>query len=917
MIIHLESIVELRAKAARPSCHTPQQTKQLFRGLMAKPRSGSHDKHTEQTRKVRPNLYAREIEKRKQAEAALSKSEEKFMKAFDAVPVAVTLVTAADGRQIEVNDALLRMTGYTRDEVIGRLHWELGYWDDPRDRQKIIERLLAGEQIRNVECRFRRKNREPFVGLLSAELIDLDGEQCIITATMDITNLRRAEQYIRALESRLAPHFEQTMFGVIEFDTDLKISEWNPAAAVIFGYKRQEAVGRDARDLIIPPDLKPEMSVSFGELLSLNGGRFSTNRNITKRGKELICEWFSTPLTKEDGTVSGVLSVVHDVTTEKHAESDLAASEAMLSAIFQNTEDTIWTVDSHRFGLMTFNSAFRESFAKRRGYDVRQGMTPDDFLPPERASWWKSSYRRVLETGAFETDYENIKGTDIFRLSFNPLFREGKVFGISVFGRNVTARRRAEQELQASLTRYQHLVASSNDWVWEVDVDGTYTYASPQCRDILGYGPEEMIGKKLFDLMPQEEAERVRRILEPLAAARRPFRALENTNLHKDGHLVVLETNGVPIIDAQGHFCGYRGMDRDITDRKQVEQALRESEGRLRLALESGRMYAFEWDPHRDLMLRSPECAAVLGIPGYPVKDTGKRFLNRIHRDDRLNYVDALGELTPVQNTYLTSYRELLPNGRTCWIEARGRGLFDAAGNLLRVIGIASDITVRKESEDALRQLSANLINAQEEERKRFARELHDGVSQALAVISIGVAQAARASTEADLSAKLERLYGKVQDVISDVGQLSHELHPSTLKHLGLTAAIRYLCRETSETHGIDIEFTDVGAPQSSSKETSLCLYRIAQEALQNIVKHSGAKKAWVELKGSGDEISLCIKDEGVGFDIRSQKSGLGLVSMRERLRLVAGKISISSRRNSGTRIEVRVPLAPAIKFAA
>jgi PAS domain S-box-containing protein len=358
-------------------------------------------------------------------------------------------------------------------------------------------------------------------------------------------------------------------------------------------------------------------------------------------------------------------------------------------------------------------------------------------------------------------------------------------------------------------------------------------------------------------------------------------------------------------------------MILDITDRNRTQGKLRVSEGGLRLALESGRMYVFEWDLNSDVIQPSAECMAVLGIPSCSEEKSGKQLLNRIHPGDRQRYMNTLRDLTPAHDTYLTSYRKLLPDGRNCWIEVRGRGFFDCQGNLLRVVGIASDITARKEAEDSLRELSSRLITAQEEERSRLARELHDGVSQGLTVISLGIAQAAKAATNADLSSKLEKLNGKLQDVLSDISQLSHELHPSTLKHLGLPLAIRSLCQELSETHGVDVDFTAKSEQQPPSQEASLCLYRVAQEALQNVVKHSRSKRAWVELRDSADDVRLCICDEGIGFDARSRKSGLGLISMRERLRLVGGRITISSRHPSGTCIEAHVPLVRGIKAAA
>jgi signal transduction histidine kinase len=219
--------------------------------------------------------------------------------------------------------------------------------------------------------------------------------------------------------------------------------------------------------------------------------------------------------------------------------------------------------------------------------------------------------------------------------------------------------------------------------------------------------------------------------------------------------------------------------------------------------------------------------------------------------------------------------------------------------------------------EDTQRMLSARLIRAQEEERKRVARELHDGVTQTLGAISIELARTAEAATGSHVAQRLSRLYARLQEVVSEIGHISHELHPSTLRHVGLSLAIKNLCREVSETHGIAVEVTDSsGAAPQVSKDVALCLYRVAQEALQNIVKHSRSTRAWVELQGSSEEIALFVRDKGVGFRVEPLK-GLGLVSMRERLRLVGGTIAIHSRIGAGTRIEAHVPLRSALSTAA
>jgi signal transduction histidine kinase len=222
---------------------------------------------------------------------------------------------------------------------------------------------------------------------------------------------------------------------------------------------------------------------------------------------------------------------------------------------------------------------------------------------------------------------------------------------------------------------------------------------------------------------------------------------------------------------------------------------------------------------------------------------------------------------------------------------------------------------VLQSSQSELRALTSRLLQAQEAERRRIARELHDDLNQMLALFAIELdllaqSQSGPGSTSDD---RVRALSGRVKQLSSAVHDLSHRLHPAKLEQLGLVAALRGLCGELAQAHGLGIEFSADGVPSSISGETALCLYRIAQEALRNVIKHSGAPHARVELHGSPDAVSLTISDDGAGFDPgRSDgNAGLGLVSMRERLRLVGGEIAIDSRPAGGVRIDVHIPWTP------
>lgn len=223
------------------------------------------------------------------------------------------------------------------------------------------------------------------------------------------------------------------------------------------------------------------------------------------------------------------------------------------------------------------------------------------------------------------------------------------------------------------------------------------------------------------------------------------------------------------------------------------------------------------------------------------------------------------------------------------------------------------DFTAARMAQEQPRALSARLIETQENERRRIGRELHDDINQRLALLAVELdrlTQKLPASPD-EVRTKLRSIVARAQELSSDVQRLAYRLHPSKLEHVGLAATLKNFCREFAQPNDFRIRFNASGLPTSIPIDTSLCLYRVVQEALRNVVKHGGVDEAQVELTGGPAEVRLCVSDSGNGFDPASVKEhrGLGLVSMRERLHLVGGTLSIQSQPRHGTRIEARVPL--------
>jgi signal transduction histidine kinase len=253
-------------------------------------------------------------------------------------------------------------------------------------------------------------------------------------------------------------------------------------------------------------------------------------------------------------------------------------------------------------------------------------------------------------------------------------------------------------------------------------------------------------------------------------------------------------------------------------------------------------------------------------------------------------------------------------DGEYGWVLDIGVPRFNQDGAFAGYIGSCIDVTERKRAEEVLSGVSRRLIEAQEQERTRIARELHDDIGQRLALLNIKLEQLQQNSPDlpAELHGHMGELRMRTSEIARDVQSMSHELHSSKLEYLGIANAMKALCHEFSDQQNVEVVFAHDEVPRTLPQEISLCLFRVLQEALQNAVKHSGVRHFGVELRYESDAIDLTVRDSGSGFDVQQamKTRGLGLISMAERLKLVDGQLSIDSQPNLGTTIHARVPLS-------
>jgi signal transduction histidine kinase len=256
-------------------------------------------------------------------------------------------------------------------------------------------------------------------------------------------------------------------------------------------------------------------------------------------------------------------------------------------------------------------------------------------------------------------------------------------------------------------------------------------------------------------------------------------------------------------------------------------------------------------------------------------------------------------------------YREPTLWERYRWYVLGSLGIMTAqAGTIL---GLLLQRARRRRAEAAAYKIGGRLITAQEEERRRIARDLHDDLNQRLALLSVELDLACHAEASSLMTPRLEEMSRQVKDVSSDIHRLSYQLHPAKLDQLGLVTAARAYCNELSSQASLPIAFTAQSVPRELPAEIALCVFRVLQESLGNTLRHGKATEAQAELRMANDQLHLAVADDGIGFDLARAPNdhGLGLISMEERARLVHGKLKIRTAPGRGTRVELTVPIEP------
>ena len=504
-----------------------------------------------------------------------------------------------------------------------------------------------------------------------------------------------------------------------------------------------------------------------------------------------------------------------------------------------------------------------------------------------------------------------------------PLSSEGDA-AVQVSVRDISERRRREALLRESEERLRLAFAGAQEGVWDWNLETGAVMYSPRWKEMLGYADDEIEShvRAWERLLHPDDRPRAEALNDAVTRGQRTYE--EELRLrHKNGHYVTVLTRGLPIRrDGNGPVVRIVGTHLDITERKRTELALRESEERLTLAFAGAQEGIWDWNLETDAVVYSSRWKQMLGYDDDEIEPHISAWERLVHPEDRPAADRAHESVTRGQPTYEAEFRLRHKEGHYIHVLSRGFPVRrDPGGPVIRIVGTHFDLTERKkrEAERARAELLAHLVFVQEDERRRIARDMHDQFGEQLTALSFRIGLLKKTGGHgADLAAHIQALQVIAERLDRDVDHLVWELRPTALDDLGLRAALANYIQEWSRRADITAELHTAGLLDDRlPTEVETALYRIAQEALNNVAKHSRARRVEVILERRTDCVLLVLEDDGVGFeqpDSGAAGRGFGLVGMQERAALVGASLQVESTPGKGTTVLVRMAVPARVK---
>ena len=878
---------------------------------------------------------AEDITERKQGQQELRAYADQVRDLYNNAPCGYHSLDA-NGVYVQINDTELGWLGLTRDEVIGKLSF--GDTLIPEDRASFeagYQDYLARGSVKDAEYRLIPKDGYSRTVLLSATSSKTPDNKFVMSrATLyDISDRRRAEERVERSEEKFARAFRASPVGLaVTRLSDGKFIELNDAAMRFLGYERDELIGRTTIELQMWPRIEDRQFV-IDELKDKGSVRSKELTFRTKQGKLVLCEYSAEMI--EVGGESCLLSVLLDITERRYIEQALKANEELLRLFVKHTPAAIAMFDT-QMRYLQVSDRFLTDY-QLEGQDII-GKFHYDVFPnlPER---WKEVHRRILAGAVEHNDEDPYLEADGSQgwLQWESLpwrKADGEIGGLILFTQVITQRKRAEQALKASEERFAKIFNLSPYRMGIVRIaDGVILDVNDCWVNETGFSREEIVDRVIYDLgqwLTDAAKVTVRRIL----AEKKPIRGLEGVLKTKSGELRYALSSAT-IVDFDGEPC-YLWAAHDITDRKLVE------EDRRKLIHELGERVKELTALQQTARILQDETKSPAQLLQSIVSILPAAWQYPQVTAARISYGDfefKTANFAPSQWSQVSEFSDGQKKGQieVVYIEERkpadiGPFLSEELSLINSVAEMISSALNQRYAQKALKEreelfrnlaenvraLSARMHSAREEEGTRIAREIHDELGGALTGIKwdlegiegkLDVPNGT--SAIAEVRKQLKAITTQIESTIDTVRRISSELRPGVLDDLGLVAAIEWQAQQFQKRTGLNVHWETALETADVSRDGATAVFRIFQEVLTNVLRHSRASNIYIKLEQNDHQLELEVMDDGRGITDDEQRNtlSLGILGMKERALLVGGEVRITGSKDKGTTVIVTVPL--------
>ena len=875
----------------------------------------------------------------RRTEQALRSSEQMFASAFRASPDAMSIGLLPEGNILEMNESYARLTGFSREEALGKTPRELGLWADLERVTELRRLLRENGQVREKEFRFRRKDGELRSGRISATTITLEGRPCLLVIVADITERKEAEEAVRATEARFRSLVNELQVGLVVVNPKGEIQYSNPANNEMLGWNSgQEYLGKTASDLGLAAlrEDGTEMPLSDRPVAQAILTRRPVRGVVMgwRRPNRPAPLWIignAIPIVRADGEIDSVIGSFADITDLRKTQEALRTSEQRYRSLVEalRVGITTWGADGRaqfvNEALLEMFQVTREQVLGRKSGDIARAIgedgveVPGHMRPVARALATGKPVRGVVLGWILPHVKDLVWTLADATPEFGP---DGQLARVIASLTDITDRKRAEEQKRISEEMFSKAFHSSPDSMTiSTLADGRYIEVNEGYTRMFGWSREEAVGRTTIEMGVWPDSGSRDKLREMMSRHGR-VSEVELQLRTKAGQLRTILVSA-DVIELNGQPCMLAVSD-DITEWKAAQEALRFSEERFRTLVENLAVAVVLHGPDGKIRFVNRAAQEAFGLRndlvlGKRPSEIGLEFvaedgsempehMHPIHR------VIATGQ--PMQSLVM-GWRMRGSSG-VLWIFGSVVPQFGPDGKIAAVIASCADITPQKRAEESLRQLSAHLLHLQDEERRRLGRDLHDSLAQSVLAVNLSLAQVTKTGQNLDDRSRvlLAQARGLLQDMSRQIRTLSYLLHPPLLDELGLASAVKEYAQGFSERSGIHLEVNVSSGFRRLPQETETALFRIVQESLSNIQRHSGSKTARIHLDGMPGRILLQVSDQGRGMaggrdkelNAPGTRLGVGILGMRERMAQLGGTLEIESGA-SGTTVRATLPL--------